>query len=269
MDRTAWESLPPDLREAVEQRLGSVVKAEPVREGRRSAFAAALHTTTGRVFLKGSPDTDAKAMAQLDRESALAPFIAGVVAPSVLLDEHTAGWRVLAFDHITGYRASYSPGSPDVPRAVETLASLDEIDVPAEVPLMRFEVRWSSFTPATRRLGELAGAALLHTDLNPGNILVGAGTATLVDWGMASRGAAFVNPCDLVINLIAGGHDPREAESAVADLDAWQTAAPDTIDYYARTVAIAWLEAFWNIRHPWANAVVRAAQRWALHRRDH
>lgn len=90
----------------------------------------------------------------------------------------------------------------------------------------------------------------------------------LVDWAAASRGAPFVNPCDFVICLIASGHTPREAEAIVADLPAWRYADPLDMDYYARTVATAWLHAFWNLTNHWARAVLRAAQHWVMHRHD-
>ncbi|GAA2427203.1 hypothetical protein GCM10010191_45120 [Actinomadura vinacea] len=79
-------------------------------------------------------------------------------------------------------------------------------------------------------------------------------------------GARFVNPADFVICLIASGHPPRQAEAVVADLPAWQHADPLDLDYYARTVATAWLHAFWNLTNPWAKAVLNAAQQWVMHR---
>ncbi|NVI91156.1 hypothetical protein [Actinomadura sp. BRA 177] len=77
-----------------------------------------------------------------------------------------------------------------------------------------------------------------------------------------------MNPADLVVNLVACGHEPRDAEAIVSGLDARKAADPTVIDYYARLLATTWLEAFWSVSHPWSRAVVGAAQRWAMHRRD-
>ncbi|MFB4298258.1 phosphotransferase [Actinomadura sp. NTSP31] len=115
---------------------------------------------------------------------------------------------------------------------------------------------------------QLAGETLLHTDLNPGNVISTGAGARLVDWGMASRGAPLVNSADLVVNLIARGHAPKDAEAVVSALATWRRADPEVIDYYVRLLATTWLEAFWTPTHPWARAVVDAAVRWAMYRRD-
>ncbi|MFD0688122.1 phosphotransferase [Actinomadura fibrosa] len=267
MDRVEWESLPAPVRDLAQEHLGTIVKVEPIREGRRSALAALAHTKTGRAFLKAAPVDDTRAAAQLTREASLAPHLTAL-APALLCDIKQAGWRLLGFEHVQGHRATYAPGSPDLPAVLETIAVLDQLAVPDEVELMWFESRWSTYAPAPRELVHLAGGTLLHTDLNPGNVLIGPHRATLVDWGMASRGAAFVNPADLVVNLIACGHTPRDAETTVADLHAWRDSDPEVIDFYARTVASTWLQALWSYTHPWARAVVAAAQRWALYRQE-
>ncbi|WP_131738402.1 phosphotransferase [Actinomadura roseirufa] len=268
MGHITWEQLPAEARAAVEKLIGPVVKVEAVREGRRSAVAVIVHTGTGRAFIKGAPREDATAAAQLDREAAVGA-LAATVAPPLVLDVTVGGWRLLGHEVVDGQRASLSPGSPDVQAVVEALAHLGSVTVPAENRggLLWFEKRWSHYAPAARDLAALAGATLLHTDLNPGNILVAGGRASLVDWGMASIGAGYANPADLVINLIAAGHHPRDAEAAVAGLPAWASTAPETLDGYARLIASTWLYAFWSIRHPWTDVTVAAAQRWALHRR--
>lgn len=85
---------------------------------------------------------------------------------------------------------------------------------------------------------------------------------------MASIGSRFVNPADLVINLIASGHTPAGAEASVADLPAWRDTDPAHIDYNARLVAATWLESLRTFHHPWSRALVSAAWKWAMHRRD-
>ncbi|MFG2002285.1 phosphotransferase [Spirillospora sp. NPDC048911] len=266
MDRIEWGSLPPTLHDAVQDHIGPVIKAEPSPEGRRSALAATVHTRAGqRLFLKGAPIDNARSVGDLDREAAIAPYVTAI-APELVCDVTAAGWRLLAFDYVEGRRANYAPGSPDLPAVVEAVTALDTLSCPDEVPLKWFDARWSTYAADPRQLAVLAGTAVLHTDLNPGNLLVGPQTVTVVDWAMASRGAAFVNPADLVLNLIACGHAPAEAEAVVHEVAAWRDAEPEAVDHYARTVAVAWLQAFWSYTHPWARAVVRAAQHWALYR---
>ncbi|WP_433225635.1 phosphotransferase [Actinomadura formosensis] len=266
MERIEWEGLPPQARELIHEEIGALVKAEPVPQGRRSALAVIGHTSAGRVFIKGAPAQDGRAVAQLDREAAVAPYI-GAIGPALVCDVTAGGWRLLGFEYVAGRRADYTPGSPDLDAVVGAVAALAGVAVPSGLRVQWFEGRWSDYAAAPQHLGRLAGQALLHTDLNPGNVVVGPDGASLVDWGMASLGAALVNPADLVVNLVACGHAPRDAEAVVADLPAWKDADPAVIDYYARLLATTWLEAFWAYTHPWARAVVDAAVRWAMHRR--
>ena len=266
MDRTAWESLPSELRDAVRAELGPPAKVEPIPEGRRSALAAVAHLDSGRVFLKGAPLGDERATAQLAREAAVNPHVRAVT-PQLLCDLEAGGWRLLCFEHVNGRRADYSPGSRDLDAVQCALATLDSLSLPADVDVMWFEGRWSDYAIVPQHLTRLAGTALLHTDLNPGNILITDTGAQLVDWGMASYGARLVNPADLVVNLIACGHAPNEAEAVASGSDSWRDADPKVVDYYARLLATTWLEAFWTPAHPWARAVVDAAVQWAMYRR--
>ncbi|WP_344906590.1 hypothetical protein [Actinomadura meridiana] len=266
MDRVEWESLPHELRDAVQDELGQPATVEPVREGRRSALAVVARFDGGQVFIKGAPVVNERAVAQLDREAAVNPHVLSIT-PALVCDVECGQWRLLGFEHVRGRRADYTPGSRDLDAVLETLAAVDGLRVPDGLRVMWFEGRWSDYAIVPQRLGRLAGTALLHTDLNPGNLLVAGAGARLVDWGMASRGARFVNPADLVVNLVACGHAPRDAEDIVGDLDAWKAADPEVVDYYARLLASTWLEAFWAPAHPWARAVVDAAVRWAMYRR--
>jgi hypothetical protein len=266
-ERVEWESLPLALRESVAEQIGPPGKVETIVEGRRTPLVAAFTTRSGdRLFVKAAADAT-RAGEQLAREQAVAPYVTAI-APELLHAVEADGWRLLAFTWVDGARASYMTGSPDIPKVLQALADLDRISVPADVPLMWLDARWSTYAPLPRGLPRLAGPALLHTDLNAGNTLVGAGGARLVDWATASRGARFVNAADFVIMLVAGGHPPREAEAIVGDLPAWAEADPLDIDFFARTVATGWLHGFWNLTNPWAGAVLRAAQRWVMHRLD-
>ncbi|GAA0544286.1 phosphotransferase [Actinomadura livida] len=267
MDRIEWQSLPSDLRSAVQDQFGPIIKVEPISEGRRSALATVAHLKDGPVFLKGAPIANERATAQLDREAAVNPHVRSVT-PELLCDLTASGWRLLGFEHVQGRRADYTPGSRDLNTILEALATLENLRLPATVDVMWFEGRWSDYATVPQHLTQIAGTALLHTDLNPGNVLITGTGARLVDWGMTSRGAPLVNPADLVVNLIACGHTPHEAEALMAELDTWKNADPAVLGYYARLVATTWLEAFWTPTHPWARAVVDAAVKWAMHRRE-
>ncbi|WP_176406348.1 hypothetical protein [Actinomadura sp. BRA 177] len=187
MDRIGWEGLLSELRETVHGCVGTLVETESITQGRRSALALVGRTRTGRVFFKGAPLEDERAVAQLDREAAVAPHVAAI-APALVCDVTAAGWRLLEFEHVEGRRANYSPDSPDLDAVLDVLAALDVLTVPDDVGLMWFEGRWSDYAVAPQRLSRLAGIALLHTDLNRGTSSRGK-TAQRWSTGAWRRGA--------------------------------------------------------------------------------
>ncbi|SEG26873.1 hypothetical protein SAMN04489712_104153 [Thermomonospora echinospora] len=265
MERVEWESLPPAVRDAVQEHIGAVVKIEPIPEGKNSALVAVAHTSTDRVFLKGARACEPAKAAQLEREAAINPYVTAI-APALAFEAAEDGWHLLGFEYVCGHRADYAPGSPDLPKVLETLDALDRLPCPqGGVQLPWFEARLSNYAPP-QHLRHFTGRALLHTDLTPGNMRVTPQGAMLVDWATASRGADWVNPADLVLCLIACGHTPRDAEAAVTDVTSWRNADPEAINAYARTTAATWLELYFTATHPWARAAVKAAQQWAMHR---
>ena len=86
----------------------------------------------------------------------------------------------------------------------------------------------------------LDGDALLHTDLQPGNLLINDGAVTVIDWAWASRGASSIDPAFMVIRLIAAGHSPESAESWVSQIPAWQAAPADAVTAFAAVVLGLW-----------------------------
>jgi thiamine kinase-like enzyme len=62
----------------------------------------------------------------------------------------------------------------------------------------------------------LDGDALLHTDFNPLNILLGLERVWIIDWAWPTRGAAFIDAGCFLIRAMAAGHSPSEAEALAA-----------------------------------------------------
>jgi thiamine kinase-like enzyme len=113
-----------------------------------------------------------------------------------------------------------------------------------------------------------AGNALLHSDVAPGNFLMHNGAATVVDWAYPTRGAAFLDCAQLVVQLIAADHTPEDAERWAEGCKAWQAADPVAVDAF---VAAEYRLQQWAAeKYPgddWHNAMVRAATEWAEYRR--
>lgn len=119
------------------------------------------------------------------------------------------------------------------------------------------------------RLDDLAGDTLLHTDLHEGNLIAGRDGLHVIDWGLAARGAAWVELALLIPRLIMAGHTPVQAETLAAQLPVWKTAPAE---------AVTGLAAVWSlfrefvarygperIRASRATAA-RAGRAWVAHR---
>jgi hypothetical protein len=62
----------------------------------------------------------------------------------------------------------------------------------------------------------LDGDALLHTDFNPLNTLLGPDRVWIIDWAWPTRGAAFIDAACFLIRAMAAGHNARQAEALAA-----------------------------------------------------
>ncbi|MFP3962449.1 phosphotransferase [Actinomadura fulvescens] len=176
-------------------------------------------------------------------------------APRLLWQVEAGGWLALGFEHIKGSHADYAPGSPDLVSLAKVVHRLQDTPCP-EAVVMRVERRWQDLA---EDVSPIAGDALLHTDLNPANVLLtAAGRAVVVDWGFTSRGAPWVEAAQIIPWLIRAGHGPAAAQQWASQFPSWLA-----IDLHARLSAERW-----RLHHA-ANATpkipqyVRVAQQWA------
>lgn len=257
--------LPDEIRNAIEAHTGHITGFELASGGSNADIAATLHTPRGRTFLKAARrlDQDGPGVRSLCREAAINPHVREF-APRLLWQIETKEWVALGFEHVAARHADYSPGSSDLSILAKVVQQLQGAPCP-DVVKMRVERRWEALTGD---VSPMAGDALLHTDLNPNNLLIAAdGRAYVVDWAFASRGAAWVELGQLVPWLIRAGHRPAEAERWVAQFPSWTEADSAAIDLYAQVSAERWR------RHAEAKGIsgtpeyVAVAQQWAEYRR--
>lgn len=264
MMRVSWLDLPSLVRDAIEQRTGPVLDTQIPVEGQNSAVALVLTTPTGQVFVKGLP-SDHPGVEALEREAAVAPVLHDL-APELLWRVEVDGWNLLGFAAATGRFPDFGPGSSDVPRLVATLQRLAQRPCPDLPQLLRIEQRWGQFVNDPADLALLAGRTLLHTELDPDNVIVGDDQVWLIDWAYATVGAAFIEPACLVVRLVLYGHTPAQAEAAVGDLPAWRDAPPRAIDLMADVlVGMLAAKAAANPK-PWRQRILEAAQSWRDYR---
>lgn len=258
---TQWDELPDAVRSALESVTGPVRKVEPISAGLNCGIAALLHTPTRTVFIEGLR-SDHPRIATQRREVEINPHVAPI-APRLLWQIDTDGWTVLGFEYLDGRHANLSPGSADLPKLADTLRRLGQIRCP-DLPLTRLEDRWAGLVNDSA-LQLLAGDSLLHTDLNPHNILIG-DIAHIVDWAWPTIGAAWVDPACAALWLIAEGHTPAAAETWAAQIPSWATASRPGIDAFTTASCRLWEQIAHDDPQPWKQRLHAAAQAWAEHR---
>lgn len=258
--RLQWEDLTEDVRETIWAQTGPVFTAEPISAGYNSEIAVIVHTEQARTFVKGLRIEHPRVWTQR-REQEINPHVAGI-APRLRWQIETGGWNLLGFEVIDGRPMDYSPGSADLPKLRDTLGRLGQIPCP-DLPLKHAEQRWSAFSDSP---GLFAGAALLHTELSPGNVLITETCAHLVDWAWPTRGASWIDPACAVVWLIAFGHTPADAERWAEQLPAWHTATPTHLAAFAQTQHTMWASIAADHPDAWIRRVAQGAQRWAEHR---
>lgn len=208
---------------------------EPISAGLNCGIAALLHTSTVRVFIKGLRN-DHPRVATQRREAEINSHIVPI-APPLLWQVDLDGWNILAFEHLDGRHANLAPGSTDLLKVADTLTRLGQIQ-PPDLPLRRLEDRWAGLADDSA-LELLAGEHLLHTDLNPHNILIGE-RAHIIDWSWPSLGVAWIDAACAALWLIAEGHTPATAENWAQRIPSFAAASRSGIDAFATASRRLW-----------------------------
>jgi hypothetical protein len=259
--RTGWAELPADVRDGITSKTGTVHDVEAITIGLNSAITARLDTAGGQIFLKG---TRSERAAGARREARINPLVTGV-SPRLRWQLEASGWHVLGFDFVNGRRADYSPASTDLPVLTTTLTRLSTITAPPDS--RHVADRWSD---AAQRAGAdpalFAGDRLLHTDLNPHNVLITDVGAYLVDWSWPSQGAAWIDTACAALWLIAEGHTPLAAETWARSCRTWDEADPTALNAFAATQAMLWEQIADADPQPWKQRLQAAAHAWRDHR---
>jgi hypothetical protein len=165
------------------------------------------------VFVKGLR-ADHPGVVRQGREAMINPYL-HAVAPRLQWHDQTAGWDLLAFDYIDGARhADYRPGSSDLPRVISAMHDLAAVKCP-DLPVKHARHRRAAYVDGEADLDLVDGDALLHTDFNPLNVLLGPDRVWIIDWAWTTRGAAFIDAACFLIRAMAAGHSASQAEALV------------------------------------------------------
>ena len=265
MKRIPWDTLPSELRAAIEARTGPVLDAETATAGQNSPMAATVTTIHGKTFVKGLPHREGRSASQA-REIAVAPFVREI-SPRLHWHFEEGGWIVLGCQHVEGRHADYRPGSSDLDALLPILTALGEIKVPAAFgPIKLAEDRWKTYVDDPDELEIFRGTTLQHTDWIPHNVLISPERPYLIDWAWPTLGASWMDPAYFLIRLMASGYSAQEAETFAAQVPAFAKADPAHVDVFARVNVRMWDEIeIQTTGHigSWMRGMVAASRNWA------
>ncbi|MEW2530314.1 protein kinase [Streptomyces sp. NPDC047071] len=256
------------FEELIHPHTGAVGHVRTPARGFSSDFAAVVEGEKGRFFVKAMFNVPGGRKDSLLREQAINPFVQPL-SPSLVWsaggDED--GWIILGFEVIEGRASRFEKGSSDLSAVVETLDRIAGLGLP-EAAKGWSEDRWDGFATSASEAALFRGNTLVHSDINPSNIIIGERGTWVVDWSWPTRGAAFIDPGCLVVQLIAAGHTPESAEGWASRCSAWTSADPRAIDAFA--LASLRMHRYFSGRDPhvpWLTAMAESAEAWVERRR--
>ncbi len=283
-NRRDWHDLPERVRRAVEAHTGPVLKAESAEAGRNSELAATLWGADGAVFCKGVT-ADSSRAAMHRNELRIGPYLPPDLAPALLWHVEAEGWLVLGFEHVDGRHADLSPGSPDLPLVGDAVTRIGVTAAPpTEIARRPMAAQWARAIESERAAGPpehaapwsaanaglitawavrapdlMGGSALVHSDLNPANLMISE-HARVIDWAWWRTGASWIDSAFLVVRLIAEGHRPDQAEAWAAQIGGFAEAPNDAVTAFAASVL-----RLWERRFP-GTGPTDAARQWVRYR---
>lgn len=254
----------PGFEDAIRPHTGDIRGIRPTSRGNSSAVTVLISGTRGEFFVKAVPNRPGGRRDSLVREGLINPFVSAF-SPAVLWRAETDEWLALGFEVIHASPADFTPGSPDLPRIVDTLTRIAELPLP-DIAHSWHETRWDRFTADPAHTESFRGDTLLFTDINPANLLVADERMWAIDWSWPTRGAGFIDPACLVVQLVAAGHTPEAAEEWAARCPAWSAADPRAIDAFAAAALNMHTSRAKRWPDEWLKAMATAAEQWATHR---
>ncbi|TDD83951.1 hypothetical protein [Actinomadura rubrisoli] len=252
----------PEFTALIRPHTGDVTGVRPTSRGNNSAVTAIVECENGPFFVKAVPNRPGGRRDSLVREGLVNPYVRSL-SPASLWKAEDQAWIALGFEVVDGRSADFTPGSADLPAIIDIINRIGVLDLP-EIAHDWPETRWDRFATDADRF---QGRSLLYTDINPDNLLIGDGATWAVDWSWPTRGAAFIDPACLVVQLVAAGHSPQAAETWAAHCPAWTNADPQAISAFATANRHMYRRfADRSPDAPWLAAMATSAQQWADYR---
>ncbi|MEU6170469.1 protein kinase [Streptantibioticus parmotrematis] len=256
----------PDLWGLIRPHTGAVRTARRTARGFGSDLTALVEAEKETFFVKAVRNRPGGRRDSIERER-LVNAAVRPLSPALNWHAQNAEWIALGFEAVDGRPARIEPGSADLTQVVACVARIRDIRLPSFARDWH-ETRWDRFADDPAEATALfRGDTLLHTDVNPDNVLLGPDSTWVVDWAWPTRGAAFIDPACLVLHLVAAGHTAASAESWAARCPAWAEAEPRALDAFA-TASLRMYRTH-SLRRPdagWLATMADAARAWTRHR---
>jgi hypothetical protein len=253
--RVEWSHLPPRVRSAVEERLGSpVASAESRTSGFTPGLASVLTTEDGgRAFVKAASTKAQRMFSEAYREEARKLLALPDAAPAarLLWTLDVDDWFVLGLEHVESRQPRRPWRTTDLDASLDALELVADLLTPAPVALgldpvetdfAAFPGYWDDLRtsrPDLSRLEEAAalagrfrevvgGDTLVHTDVRDDNILIRPdGSAVLCDWNFPCVGAAWL---DTLLLMIGPRGDGLDTEGVLASRRLTRDVPAEAID---------------------------------------
>jgi len=239
---------------------GAVSQVQRTARGFSSDLTALVECDTGSFFVKAVANRPGGRRESIIRERQINPTVVPI-SPELLWCAESDEWIVLGFVAVSGRLSVLGPGSDDLPAVVALLNRIGAVPLP-DMAQGWTETRWDRHTGDEAEALLFRGDALLYTDINPSNLLIGAQDSWAVDWAWPTRGAAFIDPACLVVQLVAAGHTAEVAESWAAHCPAWVNAEPRAVDAFAAATVRMYRQFAQRKPGSWLEAMAAAAEEW-------
>ncbi|QMU70107.1 hypothetical protein [Streptacidiphilus sp. P02-A3a] len=259
------DSLPgPQFWARIRSHTGEVTEVQRTARGFMSDLTALVECEKGPFFLKAVANRPGGRRDSIIRERRINAAVMPI-SPGLRWCAESDEWIVLGFTAVAGRTSDFTPGSGDLPAVVALLNRMGALPLP-RVARDWTETRWDRFAAGQAEATLFRGGALLHTDINESNLLIGDRQAWAVDWAWPTRGAAFIDPACLVVQLVAAGHQAQDAESWAARCPAWTSADPRALDAFAAASTRMYQRFAERKPGSWFDSMAAAARRWAAGR---
>ncbi|MEU5565468.1 phosphotransferase family protein [Micromonospora musae] len=254
--RRDWAALPEAVTAEIAARVGGIIDAYPAPSGNHAEIASTVTGSTDTVFVKAaSTDLSVRSLRyELAVTSAVDRY-----PPAVRWHFQRNRWLVVAAELLNGPHPDLSHGSKDLDLLGVALNGLQATPAPPG--------RW--FTPEGRlgfAVPGMDGGVLIHSDLNPANLIVTANRLRIVDWAYATKAAPWVELALLVQWLIGSGHTAAQAEQWLAQFPAWTATDPAALAHFASNNASKWSAKSQHSTEKWMHDLATWTGEWAAHR---